>query len=227
MPGPDRPFLGEGLVTNHPKIYAVTDGRTGLELCAAVDLVLRAGVKWIQYRDKTQDQARRERDADMLCRKVHAAGGCFIVNDDCRLTASVGADGVHLGKNDAELAEARRIVGKGKLIGVSCYQDMGRARSAELMGANYVAFGSVFRSPTKEHASQVPVETLRLAARELRVPVCAIGGLNAGNVQQVIGTGVQLIAVVSGVFAASDMRQAAAELVSLCAAEGQEMKRRP
>lgn len=211
-----KSFWEETPVIDYPQIYAITDGSSGAVLSDAVEAVLEGGIKWVQYRDKTEDLIRREREADTLCRKVHAAGGCFIVNDDCRLAASVNADGVHLGKDDADVVEARKIVGRGRWIGVSCYGEIRRARIAESMGADYVAFGSVFRSSTKAHAPRVSLDTLRLAMKEVSIPVCAIGGINADNVDQVIATRVQLIAVISALFSAPDVKKAAASLVLRC-----------
>jgi thiamine-phosphate pyrophosphorylase len=127
----------------------------------------------------------------------------FIVNDDIDLALQVGADGVHLGKEDGDLAAARHRV-PDLLLGASCYDSLERARSAIAAGADYIAFGSVFPSPTKPGAVRAPLSLFR-EARGLGVPLCAIGGITAENARSVVEAGADLLAVISDLFFADDV----------------------
>lgn len=150
---------------------------------------------WVQYRNKRAGRAVRQREAAMLsvlCRKRDLG---FIVNDDPELAAAVGADGVHLGHDDPPIAEARRMLGAGAIIGASCYDSLERARNAEAQGASYVAFGSVFASGTKPDATRIALDTLADYTRQLSLPVCAIGGITLARLEEVLATGVDLVAV--------------------------------
>lgn len=151
-----------------------------------------------------------------VCRRF---GVPLIVNDDIALAAELGADGVHLGDGDGSVAAARRRLGGGAIIGVSCYDSAARAARARDDGADYVAFGSVFASPTKPQAARISLDTLRKCVQGCALPVCAIGGIGPGNARAVWECGVQLIAAASGVLAADDPRAAVA--ACLAARRGQ------
>ncbi|TVP84499.1 MAG: thiamine phosphate synthase [Thioalkalivibrio sp.] len=197
-------------------LYFVTpeaaSGRT--ELVAAA---LRGGARLVQYRDKSGPGEHRLREARALRALCREAGALFLVNDDIELTAAVSADGVHLGEDDAGIAEVRARLGPECVIGASCYNDLARARPAIAAGADYVAFGSVHPSPTKPHARRAGLDLLRRAHRELDVPICAIGGITPDNAAPVIAAGADMIAVIQGISEAPDPEAAAHKLQSLFA----------
>jgi thiamine-phosphate pyrophosphorylase len=128
-----------------------------------------------------------------------ARGGVYIVNDDPQLARAVGADGVHIGRDDASITAARELLGPERIVGVSCYGDLAAARDAVAQGADYVAFGSFFASSTKPHAPRADPALLR-EARALGVPLVAIGGIDADNVRSLIDAGADAVAVISDVF---------------------------
>jgi thiamine-phosphate pyrophosphorylase len=176
---------------------------------------LEGGAKLIQYRNKTADAALRIRQAALLadlCREVAAP---FIINDHPDLAAELNADGVHLGKQDVSIAEARRRLGEGKIVGVSCYNQLEQALDAERQGADYIAFGAFFVSGTKPQAVTASLELLRRARQKLHIPIVAIGGINLTNAAELILHGASALAVVNGVFAAPNVRYAANQISRL------------
>jgi thiamine-phosphate pyrophosphorylase len=185
-------------------LYAVTpDVADTALLLAKVEPVLAAGARLLQYRNKSADAARRGEQARALravCRR-HAA--TLIINDDVTLARAIDADGVHVGADDPALAIAREQLGSQKIIGVSCYDDLQRARAAATQGADYVAFGSFFASAVKPGAVRAPLSVLP-AARALGVPVVAIGGITLDNAGGLIAAGADAVAVISALFAAPD-----------------------
>lgn len=188
-----------------PGLYAITPDEpdTG-RLLALVAAVLEGRPALMQYRSKLVSAALRESQARavlILCRQAKVP---LVVNDDLALAQSIGADGVHLGRDDGEPEQARRVLGAEAIIGVTCYNEFERARSAVGAGADYIAFGAVFASPTKPRAVHAPLSLLARARRELGVPVAAIGGITLANVAEVIAAGVDYPAVISDVFGAPD-----------------------
>jgi len=185
-------------------LYAVTpDVADTALLLAKVETVLAAGARLLQYRNKSADAARRGEQARALravCRR-HAA--TLIINDDVTLARAIDADGVHVGADDPALALAREQLGSQKIIGVSCYDDLQRARAAATQGADYVAFGSFFASAVKPDAVRAPLSVLP-AARAFGVPVVAIGGITLDNAGGLIAAGADAVAVISALFAAPD-----------------------
>ena len=198
-------------------LYAVTPDLADTDaLVARTSAALAGGAAAIQYRNKTADPALRRAQA-MALAGVHARrGGIYIVNDDAELAGAVGADGVHVGEDDGSIAAARAIVGPDRIIGVSCYDDLARARAAVAAGADYVAFGSFFASTVKPEARHADIALLG-EARVLGVPVVAIGGITAANARELRRAGADAVAVISAVFAASDV-EAAARAVAAAAA---------
>jgi len=192
-------------------LYAITDAsHTDPEtLARAVELALRGGARLIQYRDKTRQPARRARCAKMLRALTHRHRALLIINDDCRLADAVQADGVHLGRDDACIAEARALLGPAAIIGVSCYNRYQLARQAAAAGADYVAFGRFHPSRTKPDAVQADRELLRRAKRELNIPLVAIGGITAANARPLIDAGADMLAVVGDLFSQPDIEAAA------------------
>lgn len=198
-------------------LYVLTDTSLlpGAQLLTGVASAIRGGAKLVQYRDKTSDSARREREARALRSLCSEHSAAFIVNDDIDLARSVNADGVHLGEDDAPLEQARIALGPHALIGVSCYDSLQRAIDAAQAGADYVAFGSFFASPSKPHAVRAPLDLLKSARAQLGIPLCAIGGIQPEHGAALLAAGADILAVISGVFAASDVEQAARRYAQL------------
>ena len=179
-------------------LYAITAGESGTLLSQRVAGYLRGGARVIQYRDKSGDTARRQREAGGLLSLCRHADVPLLINDDVGLASKVGADGVHLGRDDADIHSARQTLGPNAIIGVSCYNQIDRARQAVAGGADYVAFGSVFSSDTKPDAVRVELSLLTRARQQLPCPIVAIGGITAANGAAVIAAGADLLAVIGG-----------------------------
>ena len=174
---------------------------------------LDAGVRAIQYRDKTADAAQRFDRASRLLAMTRAAGALLIVNDDVEIAVRSGADGVHLGRDDGDVADARRRLPH-QLLGVSCYNQLDRARAAIASGADAIAFGSMYPSVTKPAAVRASLSLLsdaRSAWPQQRI--IAIGGINVENVATVAAAGADAAAVLDAVFGAENPASAARELV--------------
>ena len=133
----------------------------------------------------------------------------LIINDAAALCRASGAQGVHLGEDDLSLEQARTLLGPDAIIGISCYNDLGRAHQAAAQGADYVAFGAIFPSTTKPLARRAGLELLRQARKELHLPLVAIGGITPENAPSVIETGVDMLAMIQGLFAQPDLEKAA------------------
>jgi len=163
-----------------------------------VAIILNAGVKCIQYREK--DKSRRDlyREALMLRELTNNLGASFIVNDHTDLALATDADGVHLGQEDLPLKEARKILGKEKIIGISTH-NLAEALAAEEGGADYIGFGPIFYTKTKDAGEPKGVNALKEIKKQIKIPVVAIGGINAGNVKAVIDSGADAVAVSSGI----------------------------
>ena len=181
-------------------LYAVTPDLADTDtLAAKVCAAIEGGARVVQYRDKSLAPPARlaqARRIGELCRRHDVL---FIVNDDATLARDVDADGVHVGEDDGDLAHVRDIVGEGRVIGLSCYDDFGRAREGVRRGADYVAFGSFFGSSVKPAARRAPLDLLA-RARALAVPVVAIGGVDATNAASLRDAGASAVAVISAVF---------------------------
>ncbi|MGQ4661176.1 thiamine phosphate synthase [Lysobacter sp. F6437] len=185
-------------------LYAITpDEPDSDRLLERVEVVLAAGATWLQYRNKSADASLRAQQARMLRPACARQEVPLIINDDWRLAAAIGADGVHLGEDDGELAAARDALGTDAIIGASCYDNPERARNAVAAGADYVAFGAFFPSPTKPNA-RVAKPALLSGAASLGVPLVAIGGITPDNGTSLVDAGADLLAVISGVFDAPD-----------------------
>jgi thiamine-phosphate pyrophosphorylase len=203
---------------SHPRfpargLYAITDGPRA-DLLDAVAQALAGGMRMLQYRDKTTDAARRHAEAAALKQLCDAHAVPLIINDDVALAAATGAAGVHLGRDDGDIAAARAKLGNDSIIGVSCYDSLELARAAAAAGADYVAFGAFFPSPTKPQAVRAPLDLLRQSAT-LGVPRVAIGGITPDNAPSLVEAGADFLAVISAVFAAADVRAAAQSIARL------------
>lgn len=185
------------------------------KLVAAVGQALRGGAALVQYRDK---QGRRPQRLDeltelrALCRRN---GIPLIVNDDPMLALEIDADGVHLGRDDAAISAARALIGPGRLIGASCYNDFTLALTARDAGADYVAFGSFFTSVTKPEAVTAPPGLLRRARAALDLPLVAIGGITPDNGAGLLAAGADALAVITGIFGDADPEAAARRYAQL------------
>ncbi|HFC93327.1 MAG TPA: thiamine phosphate synthase [Leucothrix mucor] len=189
-------------------LYAITESDSN-NLLKNVRLALQGGVSILQYRNKNADIAQKITEATALLSLCQEYNVCFIINDDIQLAKQVRADGVHLGRDDGSISEARDVLGDNAIIGVTCYQDIERAVEAEKSGANYVAFGSFFASPTKPNAPRADIKLLQQARVQLSLPICCIGGITLQNADRLIEHGADMVAVISSLFAAEDIKQTA------------------
>lgn len=188
-----KPFPARGL-------YAITqcENKAPDNIIRDVRSAIRGGAAVIQYRDKTSaDKLYIARELAHICHKFDVP---LIINDDVELTTQAKADGVHLGKDDGGITEARKRLGAGTIIGVSCYNSLDRALSAQTSGASYVAFGRFFPSNSKPLAAPADIETLRKAKQAINLPIVAIGGILPENGGQLLAAGADLLAVIGGVF---------------------------
>ncbi|OBU49758.1 thiamine phosphate synthase [Stenotrophomonas maltophilia] len=185
-------------------VYLITpDEPDTARLLARTAPLLAAGATWLQYRNKTASDALRLEQATALQALCAEHGVPLIVNDDPALARTVGAAGVHLGGTDGDIASARALLGADAIIGASCYDQLANAEAAAAAGASYVAFGAFFPTTTKITTSRAHIDLLRQSAA-LGVPRVAIGGLTPDNVGPLIEAGADLVAVVSGIYAAAD-----------------------
>ena len=195
-------------------LYAITDQQLIPEeyFSESVEATLQGGARIIQYRDKSNDQNKRLRQASLLRALCHQYQAICIINDDIELAKAVNAHGVHLGKDDFSLTIARQVLGEKAIIGVSCYNDLDRAIAAEEDKADYVAFGAIFSSATKPEANVAGLDIITKAKQQLSIPICTIGGITQENIQQVIQQGADMAAVISGIFSANNIKQSTTTL---------------
>ena len=187
-------------------LYAVTPDDPLLpRMSALVHEALAGGVKVVQYRNKEAPPPLFRAQAAELLRICRAAGALLIVNDNPEIAADIGADGVHVGREDGGAARARAIVGPDRIIGVSCYDELSIAERAVAEGADYIAFGAMFPSSVKPGAVAAPLSLLSEAKARFNVPVCAIGGIRTSNVQTLIDAGADMAAVITDLFDAPDI----------------------
>ena len=190
-------------------LYAITDGKQGAPLITAVAAALEGGVRIVQYRDKTQDTKQRFADAAALQALCEEYAVPLIINDDVELAVKVGAAGVHLGQKDTKLAQARAVLGDKAIIGASCHNSLEFAEIAQRNGATYVAFGTCYPSPSKPLAPRTPLTIFRKAQQKIKIPIVAIGGITTQNAPEVLAAGASILAVITGLFNATDIKQEA------------------
>lgn len=198
-------------------LYAITESRLtppGM-MIEEVSLAIDGGAVVIQYREKHLSREERGREARALARLCHERDIPLIINDDIELAAACGAAGVHLGQDDAPVSRARRRLGQRAIIGVSCYNQMERARIAAGTDASYVAFGRFFPSNTKPEAVHALPALLTQARREIKLPIVAIGGITPENGAELVHAGADLLAVIHGVFGQPDISAAAQAYAAL------------
>ena len=197
-------------------LYAITDSRFSddSQLLAHVSAAIAGGARVIQYRDKSGDPSRRFKQASALLRLCRAQRRPLIINDDIELACRIGADGVHLGRDDGDIKQARERLGH-RIIGISCYNEWPRAVAAREAGADYIAFGAFFPSTTKPGAARATTELLIRARAQLGIPVVAIGGITPANAKPLLEAGAAMVAAIEGIFGQEDIRAAAEQYAHL------------
>jgi thiamine-phosphate pyrophosphorylase len=196
-------------------IYLITPDTADTDsLCAQVKRLTRQPVALLQYRNKSASGGLRRQQAEALLVIAQASGIPLIINDDWRLAEDIGADGVHLGAEDAAPGLVRAEVGERMIIGVSCYNNLSRAERLRSEDIDYLAFGAVFSSKTKPAAAQAGLDIL-MAARQWGKPVVAIGGITPDNGREVLAAGADYLAVITGVFSDPNPENALANYVNL------------
>lgn len=188
-------------------LYAITDSQLlAGKFLPYVEAALEGGVTLLQYRDKSQDEARRLREAEALAELCARYKTPLIINDDAELAARLGV-GVHLGQTDGPLTPARTLLGREAIIGSTCHAQLDLAEQAAREGASYVAFGRFFNSVTKPGVPAADSALLEQARTRLKLPICAIGGINLDNAAPLIAHGVDLLAVIHGLFGADSTQE--------------------
>ena len=189
------------------EIYAISDDILMPENLALeyAREILECGVKFFQFRSKKA--VKNEKLASEILNLCEKFGAKFIVNDDVKFAKKIGANAVHLGKDDENIKEALEILGKDAYVGVSCYNDISLAINAAKNGTSYVAFGSVFVSPTKPNAPKCGLEVVKEAKRILNLPVCVIGGINETNIGSLSHTKPDLIAIISAIYKDGNIKE--------------------
>ncbi len=194
-------------------LYVIIDpdacaGRSAVDVAR---LALEGGASVVQWRDKRRDKGEQLADARAVRALCDDHKACFIVNDHVDLALAVGADGVHLGQRDLPPEVVRPLAPAAFIVGVST-NNVEEARRAQAAGASYIAVGSIFPTGSKEVTRPASRELLREVKAAVDVPVVAIGGIDAANINQVLAAGADAAAVISAVCAAADPRAAAQEL---------------
>lgn len=200
-------------------VYAITpDECDTASLLSKVESALSGGVRLLQYRNKLASRSLALEQARALRKLTNSVAATLIVNDNIELALDVSADGVHLGRNDCggiDLDALRRRAATSArenrqfLIGISCYDSMDAAKEASAAGADYIAFGSFFPSPTKPGATRAAMSLLLRAKEELALPVVAIGGITMENTPQLLAAGADAIAVITSLFDIANIRRQA------------------
>ena len=194
-------------------LYAVTDRHwlNGRTLVDVVKESLDGGVTMIQLREKSLDEGKfleEAKELQALCRERHVP---FIVNDNVDIAKAMDADGLHVGQDDMAALDVRAKLGPDKLIGVSAHT-VEEALLAEKQGADYLGVGAVFPTSSKSDVGEMSYETLKAICKAVSIPVVAIGGISGENVGKLAGSGICGVAVISAIYAAKDVKAAAADL---------------
>ncbi len=200
-------------------LYAITDPElfTSLQrnMSNIVNDAILGGARIVQYRNKTSPYAQRVAEAQAiqtLCAKNNVT---LLINDDIDLAMEIDADGVHLGQSDESLEVARKKLGRKKIIGITCHNNVALAQQAQQDSADYVAFGRFFPSKTKPIAPPASMDILKEARKLLHVPIVAVGGITIANAQALILNGADMLAVSHSVFGTNDISATAQQLSRL------------
>ncbi|MBP7349141.1 MAG: thiamine phosphate synthase [Butyrivibrio sp.] len=199
------------------RLYAVTDRRwiKRQTFEEAVEKAILGGVTMVQLREKELDKTRFLQEALALRTICHKYGILLLINDDVEICRLAGADGVHIGQEDMEIHRARAVLGDDKIIGVTVHNVI-EAVHAQQAGADYLGAGAAFGSTTKKDAHPISRADYCNITANVQIPVVAIGGICAENIEQLCGCGLSGAAVISGIFAQSDIEQAAREIRVHC-----------
>ena len=197
-------------------LYLITDSGElkGRSLYDAVTDAIKGGITILQYREKHLPYENRKQEAVELLNLCHKNNIKLIINDDVLLAKEIDADGVHVGQSDMGVFEARKILGKNKIIGATA-KTVEQAKKAEKFGADYLGSGAVFGSITKKDALPMSVENLEEICQSVNIPVVAIGGINIGNVQKLKNTGIAGVAVISGILGFDDIKEITEKFVKI------------
>ncbi len=190
---------------------------TGLpteQLLSMVDAAVAGGVGIMQYREKDKPTRQMMEEAVLIMRRTRPAGVPLVINDRTDIALAVEADGVHVGQEDMPVGIARKLLGPSAIMGATTPSPQAIVQ-ADSEGASYVAIGAMFPSPTKPEKSAVGVGAIKAARQATTLPICAIGGINKGNIGQLLAEDVALYAVISAISSADDPQAAAAELVAI------------
>ena len=197
-------------------LYAITqDLKNTSDLLDKTRKVLEGGAQLIQYRNKSANKVLLREQAELLlqlCRKHEIP---LIINDHLDLAMEIDADGVHVGQNDIAITNARKQLGRDKIVGASCYDNLDLALQAEKQGADYVAFGAFFPSTTKPNTVSVPANLVDQAKKKLVVPIVGIGGIRLANAGAIIQSGCAAIAVCNDLFLTENVTAKAAQYAQL------------
>lgn len=197
-------------------LYGVTD-RTWVgdrNLYNQVEEAIHGGATCIQLREKDLDEDSFLSEAIEIRKLCNKYSVPFIINDNVPIAVKSGADGVHVGQSDMTASDVRKLIGEGMILGVSV-QTVEQAISAEKMGADYLGVGAVFSTSTKTDANLVSHDTLRDISKSVSIPMVAIGGIGKSNLMELIGTGIDGVALVSAIFASDDIESECRELRAL------------
>jgi len=187
----------------------------GDQLIVMAEQSILGGIKILQYRNKTAPLEQQEQEALSLRKLCNVHNVIFIINDNVELAIKVNADGVHLGQKDTRLPEARKRLGENKIIGVTCNNKIEFALTAQKQGADYVAFGRFFNSQTKPSAPHADISLLTQARKIITVPIVAIGGITPKSVPSLLSEGVDMLAVIQGIFGQTDILKATRQFVEI------------
>lgn len=201
---------------NFPRLYLIADAAylSPVAQTQIIRSLIESGVGIVQFRDKTSsfgDKLRRAEKLQTLCAGLKVP---LLINDDVGIAHTIGAAGVHLGRQDMSINRARTILGEDAIIGASCYNSLDYAQQACRDGADYVAFGAIYNSPTKPDAALITLNTLRYYTEQIAKPVCAIGGISAQHATAVFDCGVAMIAAAAGILAHANPASAVRQYLS-------------
>lgn len=192
------------------RLYLILDKKTFADMPfpVLVNKTCRAGVNIIQFRDKESKKEEILRDALLLHKLLLGRKALFIINDYLDIAKIVDSDGVHLGQDDTSIELARRILGKDKIIGISCH-NLKQALQAQKKGADYIGFGPIFSTPTKPEYGKIGLDSIGCLKKKIRIPIFAIGGINKDNLAGVISAGVRRAAICRGILKSVNIAQSA------------------
>ncbi len=194
-------------------LYGITERAylNGRSLESAVEESLRGGITCLQLRDKKLSDEDLLPDALRLQKLCKQYGVPFIINDRVELAMQIDADGIHVGQDDMQASDVRKLIGQDKILGVSA-QTVEQALAAQESGADYLGVGAVFPTKSKDDAVEVPHETLKAICEAVSIPVVAIGGITRENAPQLAGSGIAGVALISALYAQSDIENATKQM---------------